>query len=484
MGILDIDTRSLLLVVVLVGLGFLGLNTVLRAVAVRKFSRKNGCSPPPARTDWSGGMSTLLEILEASRNNYFLVLLRTWHHQYGNTFRTRVAGRTWDFDLGYRNKALSPLLGQGIFASDGSIWEHSRALIRPNFVRNQVADVELYENHVAKLIQHIPRDGSPVDMQELFFRMTLDSATEFLFGESVNSLDDGRVSPTNFAEDFNVSQIGLAVRIRMGPLTPFHFDRLFWKATADARGYVNRFVEQAVEFRKATDNKVLSEKAGQYVFLHELSKRTLDKKELTDQLLNILLAGRDTTAGLLSITFHQLARHPEVWNKLQQEVQNLNGLKPSFEYLKSMKYLSGVINETLRLYPSVPFNMRTANKDTYLPVGGGVDGKSPIFIPKGQEVMYEVYGMHRLTEFYGPDAPEFRPERWETLKPGWAYIPFNSGPQICIGQQFALTETGYSIVRIMQEFKGIKNRDPEPFQEWVTLTLASKHGTKVVLNPA
>lgn len=116
----------------------------------------------------------------------------------------------------------------------------------------------------------------------------------------------------------------------MGPLTPFHFDRRFWKATSDARGYANRFVEQAIEFRKATDNKILSKKEGQYVFLHGLSKRTLDKKELTDQLLNILLAGRDTTAGLLSITFHQLARHPEVWNTLQQEVQNLNGLKPSF----------------------------------------------------------------------------------------------------------------------------------------------------------
>ncbi|KAH9208668.1 cytochrome P450 [Leptodontidium sp. 2 PMI_412] len=241
-----------------------------------------------------------------------------------------LATKFQDFDLGYRKKALSPLLGQGIFASDGSIWEHSRALIRPNFVRNQVADMELYENHVAKLIQHIPRDGSSVDMQELFFRMTLDSATEFLFGESVNSLDDDRVSPTNFAEDFNISQIGLAVCVRMGPLTPFHFDRRFWKATSDARGYANRFVEQAIEFRKATDNKILSEKEGQYVFLHGLSKRTLDKKELTDQLLNILLAGRDTTAGLLSITFHQLARHPEVWNTLQQEVQNLNGLKPSF----------------------------------------------------------------------------------------------------------------------------------------------------------
>ena len=78
----------------------------------------------------------------------------------------------------------------------------------------------------------------------------------------------------------------------------------------------------------------------------------------------------------------------------------------------------------------------------------------------------------------------YRPERWETLKPGWAYIPFNGGPRICIGQQFALTEAGYSIVRIMQQFGEIENRDPEPFREWLTLTLASKNGTRVVLTPA
>jgi cytochrome P450 len=124
-----------------------------------------------------------------------------------------------------------------------------------------------------------------------------------------------------------------------------------------------------------------------------------------------------------------------------------------------------------------------ANKDTCLPLGGGADGKAPIFVPKGQEVMYSVYSMHRGPEIYGPDATEYRPERWEALKPGWAYIPFNGGPRICIGQQFALTEAGYAIVRIMQQFKEIESRDAEPFQELLTLTMASKNGAKVALTP-
>jgi cytochrome P450 len=136
------------------------------------------------------------------------------------------------------------------------------------------------------------------------------------------------------------------------------------------------------------------------------------------------------------------------------------------------------------LYPAVPVNSRSANKNTYLPVGGGPDGKDPVFVPKGQEVIYSVYSMHRLPEVFGQDATEFRPERWASLKPGWAYIPFNGGPRICPGQQFALTEAGYTIMCILRRFKSVECRDGKPFQEALTLTLASKNGTQVCLTPA
>lgn len=150
-----------------------------------------------------------------------------------------------------------------------------------------------------------------------------------------------------------------------------------------------------------------------------------------------------------------------------------------FLFLKCAKYLSA-----LRLYPIVPFNLRCALKDTYIPVGGGPDGKSPVFVPKGHEVIYSVYTMHRDHEIYGPDADEYRPERWEKLRPGWAYLPFNGGPRICIGQQFALTEAGYTTVRIMQEFERIENRDSSPWIEDFKLTLSSANGTRVSMTPA
>ena len=92
--------------------------------------------------------------------------------------------------------------------------------------------------------------------------------------------------------------------------------------------------------------------------------------------------------------------------------------------------------------------------------------------------------MHRRKDFYGEDAEEFKPERWESLRPGWEYLPFNGGPRICLGQQYALTEASYVTVRMLQEFKNMEPRDDRPWFEQLTLTLANGNGTNVALTPA
>ena len=91
----------------------------------------------------------------------------------------------------------------------------------------------------------------------------------------------------------------------------------------------------------------------------------------------------------------------------------------------------------LRLYPPVPFNSRTALKDTTIPVGAGADRLSPIFIPKGTTVLYSVSAMHRRTDLWGPDAAKFVPERWEGEKKAElekAFLGFSYGPRACIGR--------------------------------------------------
>ena len=98
--------------------------------------------------------------------------------------------------------------------------------------------------------------------------------------------------------------------------------------------------------------------------------------------------------------------------------------------------------------------------------------------------MVNVYALHHDKKVWGEDAEEFRPERWETERPMWEYLPFLGGPRICPAQQMALAECSYVLVRLLQEFRDIENRDPEPWAEEIRLQSQSRHGVKIGLLPA
>jgi hypothetical protein len=80
--------------------------------------------------------------------------------------------------------------------------------------------------------------------------------------------------------------------------------------------------------------------------------------------------------------------------------------------------------------------MREAVRDTFLPRGGGPDGKSPLFVPKNCDVAYSVWTMHRREDLFGKKTDMFIPERWENLKTSWEFLPFNGGPRICLGRKY------------------------------------------------
>lgn len=197
---------------------------------------------------------------------------------------------------------------------------------------------------------------------------------------------------------------------------------------------LNAFVDRYVNAALAIDSKQLQKMAEndqKYDFLHALAAGNRDPAFLRNQIVATLLAGRDTTATTLAWLFYELGRQPAVVSKLRQEILEVVGptAKPTFDQLKSMKYLQNTLSETLRLYPSVPRNERTALVDTTLPRGGGPDGLSPIGILQGTPVQYTVHGLHLQPEHYAGsdiDPLHFEPDRWLTWHPKpWTYLPFN-----------------------------------------------------------
>ncbi|KAI9781900.1 MAG: hypothetical protein M1816_002164 [Peltula sp. TS41687] len=377
-----------------------------------------------------------------------------------------LATQFQDFGKGEQfHRDWHEFLGDSIFTTDGEQWHESRQLIRPQFIKDRVSDLNTFERHVAKLLDRMGGQGQSVDVKALFFRYTLDAATDFLLGKSVDSLENPQVE---FAESFPEVQ---RIQNLWGMAGNLH--RIFPRGTFRRHlkvinEFVNPYIERALLLSPEELEKRTKSDSG-YTFLHALAGFTRDRKVLRDQIVAVLLASRDTTASTLSWTFYELARHPALYHKLRHEILHHVGPSqaPTYTDLKSLKYLQHVMNETLRLYPSVPYNIRCASVDTSLPHGGGPDGLSPVGIPKDTPTAYCTLNMQRRPELYPPspafpDILEFCPERWDVWTPkSWTYIPFNGGPRICVGQQFALTEMAYTIVRICQRFERIERRWPD-----------------------
>lgn len=169
-------------------------------------ARRYGYQAPPdlPRKDPFLGLDITLESYTNIQNHTYLELCQQRFLKYGKTFKAKSMGvnsictihpenvktllslKFKDFRLGQRRQnAFVPLLGHGIFTSDGDDWQHSRHLLHPSFTRRQVGALELYEGHIQNLMEHIPRDSSStVDLQHLFFDLTIDTAAETFCGQS------------------------------------------------------------------------------------------------------------------------------------------------------------------------------------------------------------------------------------------------------------------------------------------------------------
>ncbi|EKM50591.1 uncharacterized protein PHACADRAFT_263957 [Phanerochaete carnosa HHB-10118-sp] len=476
-----------------------------------------GAEPVPCvRGRWPGNLDIVLGFVRSFKEDYLMQFLDDlfrehrcktlnmrllWEDQIWTIdeahVRYMLAGPGFDwFHKGYFwQERMESFLGNGIFNRDGAEWQAQRAIARPWFAKDRLSDLNIFDQHTSTtlaLISSFADERQAFDAQDLFARFTLDSASEFLFGKCLDTLHGtlpvagrAKMGPKgtsiddecgSFAWAFEDVQVQVARRTRIGK--PWPLFELFHDKTTESMAVVQKrlrpIVREALE--KDTRGEYNDEES---TFLSHLAKSTDDPQDIASAVLNMLLAGRDTTASVLSFVVYFLALHPEVMRKLRAEILHTYGPdgRPSVEDMKDLEYLRAVINETMRLFPPVPMNLRLSDSDPHVFPASGSAPK--YFVPPGTGVLYSVFLIQRRTDLWGDDALEFRPERW--LEPAttklladcpFAFTPFHAGPRLCLGQNFAYNEMSFFLVRLLQRvasFELAPDAQPEgslPSQTW------------------
>ncbi|KAI0647864.1 cytochrome P450 monooxygenase pc-3 [Trametes meyenii] len=419
--------------------------------------------------------------------------------------KTILATHFVDFEKGamFRD-TVGSVLGAGVFNTDGELWKFHRTMTRPYFSRDRISHFELFDIHasvaIAKMKEHF-RGGHAVDFQDLMARFTLDSATEFLVGTCVDNLknelpyahnDTMRPPVTReagpgekFVNAFNGAEHVMASCLRLGwtwRIAEFFGDKAepYMRAADEFLGPI---LMDAIEKNKTADGDHKDEEHE--TLLDHLVKYTDDPVILRDETFNMLVAGSETTASTLTFVIYLLCLNPNVFMRLRVEIMEAldPSQMPTFDDVRHLKYLRAVINETLRLYPIAPFNLRVAVRDTTLPNPSNPTGPQ-VFVPAGTAVLYSVFLMHRRKDYWGPDALDFDPDCWLdgrlnqyfSANP-FIFLPFNAGPRICLGQQFAYNEISFFLIRLLQHFSHMEiDLSSQPPESCPPTTWAAKEG--------
>ncbi|KAJ3215203.1 hypothetical protein HK099_006461 [Clydaea vesicula] len=318
---------------------------------------------------------------------------------------------------------LSCFLGSGIFTVDGSSWKSQRKIASHIFTVKNVCILIAFGCDFGCL----ETPDNPLPFASAFDRVQ-------------GIVCDRFINPFWFITEF------------------FTGERIELNKNLDI---VNTFAkEMIVEARKRNlandhdNNEDVSKNDLLDFFLESKNEdgTPLKDSQLRDVVLNFIIAGRDTTAQALSWGIWEICKNPVVEEKLLKEAKAVIRDKkfPNYEEVKELKYSQAVFYEILRLYPSVPANLKLAVNDDVLPDG--------TLIPAGSVVSMAPYSMGRLESIWGKDAEEFNPSRWfdisgNLIKESSSKFPaFHSGPRTCLGQHLATHEAITVLSTLVRDF--------------------------------
>ncbi|XP_010444065.1 PREDICTED: alkane hydroxylase MAH1-like [Camelina sativa] len=350
---------------------------------------------------------------------------------------------------------------------------------------------------------HIVKEGTTVDLQEVFRRLTLDITLVTVTGcddprslsiempevESAKALDDilegikyRHVKPRFLWKLQNWLGVGIEKKMTEAGAI---FDRVCAKYISARREEIKR--SKGIDHDGESEDLLTS-----HIKLDTTKYQLLDPindKFLRDNVLALLLAGRDTIASALTWFFWLLSENHKAMTKIRQEIDKIlprssssGQEKPSYDQMECVNklvYLHAALCETMRLYPPVPLERVSPLESDVLPSGHKVEANSNILI--------FIYGVGRMRAVWGEDALDFKPERWisETGElrhvPAFKFLAFNAGPRICLGKQLAMTLMKIVAVEILRNYD-INVATGQKFEPDTSLILRIKHGFKVTIN--
>ncbi len=359
-----------------------------------------------------------------------------------------------------------PLLGNGLLHSEDEDHKRNRKLVAPAFVHRRIREYAKVMSDYTLRIMSEWNDGEVIDISRDMMRITLAIAGKTLFGSEVGDEADDVKQRLAFLSRYADEQLRIPIHI------PYS-----WKTPRNNR--VRKAIKglDDIIYGMIAERRSGKTDAGDLLSMLLLARDEDDgsgmtDKQVRDEAMTIFLAGHETTSNGMSWMWYLLAKNPDIFRKLRDEVKLLGGKTPSLDDLPRLPYALQVFKEALRIYPPAYILVRTATEDVF------VDGYK---IKKGAIVMISPYLLHRRTEVF-PDPEKFDPDRFspenEKRIPRHAYLPFGAGPRICIGNQFALIEGQLVTATIAQRFSfELVNAAPVEMEPLVTLR--PKGGIKV-----
>lgn len=358
-------------------------------------------------------------------------------HQQHDTFERKTS---------QQRQALAPLLGDGLFVSDGAVWAERRAAVAPIVHGRNVARFVPVMREVAdEWVEEWRRAGDSATLDVLFEmgELTAEIISRTVFGRRLGREFTSRII-AGFAE-YQRRTDNIDVLNIIG--LPDWLPRLTAARTRRSRRMVHAVIDDIIA-RHAAGEGDETAVIRQLFQAKGLDGKPLSREAIRNEAIVIFMAGHETTANTLAWAFYLVSQPPRVAARLQEELRTiLAGRTPELEDVPRLPYTRALIEETLRLYPPVPFLGRTAKGHGTL-LGTAIE--------RGEVLVVAPWLVHRNRDVY--ELPDhFIPERFDPAfaeRPGkHAFIPFASGPRVCPGLTFAMTEAVICFATLQQAFE-------------------------------